>query len=630
MAKDKDQITDAYRAERKERLAKQAKQSGKKKASHEGGKQILGRVIAIALGAVVVGLALWGLLSHFGVPQRMTKAVYVDGKGYSQSELNFYYMAAYQAQINTASYYDQNYGEGSGSSLTGFDANVSPANQTTKDDDGNEISWADKLMNTAVDQLANVKRHVAAAEEAGITLDEDAEAEIQETLDTWKGYVEGKNYSLSTLLRSQYGSGVNVSMFTRILREQKLAEVFDEQKEKGFEEGVAEEEIVSIYEESVTDYDVVDLKLWQVSVETTAADEEAEDVPALEDVTGEALAETASEPALTEATSEADASKIDTIEKAQAEADAIVAEIKAVSNYNEDTFVEVVNKHVAAGDTTDYSDPARTSVEKVAMSTLTSNVSADAAKWAFENKGGAYTRQVGEISTFATTDGKSVYVVYVMKAPYQDNSLAASARHILIKFDAEAAEPASGEEVTDASGETVKTRAQAQAEAESILADYNNYVKDQNDGKADEDYFAELADKYSEDTGSVASQDGSANPNGSTGGLIADMVNNGSYVKNFEDWVFSEGDYAGQTRAEGDTAIIETEFGFHIMFYVGAHDEPTWKETIRENVASKAFEDWEKSFEDSFSDEDIVRKDRVVAKVQKNCLDDIEQRLTQS
>ena len=47
MAKEKDNMTDAYRAERKERLAKQAKKNGKKNPTHESGKRLIGNGLLV-------------------------------------------------------------------------------------------------------------------------------------------------------------------------------------------------------------------------------------------------------------------------------------------------------------------------------------------------------------------------------------------------------------------------------------------------------------------------------------------------------------------------------------------------------------------------------------------------------
>lgn len=61
--------------------------------------------------------------------------------------------------------------------------------------------------------------------------------------------------------------------------------------------------------------------------------------------------------------------------------------------------------------------------------------------------------------------------------------------------------------------------------------------------------FASLVKKYTEDLGSKE-----------TGGLIDNICRNRKYVQNFEDWAL-----AGHN--PGDTGIVETEYGIHIMYY---------------------------------------------------------------
>lgn len=94
-------------------------------------------------------------------------------------------------------------------------------------------------------------------------------------------------------------------------------------------------------------------------------------------------------------------------------------------------------------------------------------------------------------------------------------------------------------------------------EAEKILDEWKN-------GAATEESFAELANTYSEDGGS-----------NTTGGLYEGITRDSSYVENFLNWSVDE------TRAVGDTGIVQTEFGYHIMYFVGG--EPMWITAARSN-----------------------------------------------
>ena len=77
-------------------------------------------------------------------------------------------------------------------------------------------------------------------------------------------------------------------------------------------------------------------------------------------------------------------------------------------------------------------------------------------------------------------------------------------------------------------------------------------------GEATEDSFAALAEEYTQDPGSA-----------STGGLYEDVYP-GQMVTAFNDWCFDE------SRQPGDTDIVETDYGYHIMYFVRFTDTYEW------------------------------------------------------
>ena len=86
-----------------------------------------------------------------------------------------------------------------------------------------------------------------------------------------------------------------------------------------------------------------------------------------------------------------------------------------------------------------------------------------------------------------------------------------------------------------------------EGDGQAILDEWKN-------GDANEDTFAALAAEHSTDTASAQN-----------GGLITDILP-GQTVVEFNDWCFSE-------RQVGDTEVIESEFGFHIMYFAGRSDK---------------------------------------------------------
>lgn len=124
--------------------------------------------------------------------------------------------------------------------------------------------------------------------------------------------------------------------------------------------------------------------------------------------------------------------------------------------------------------------------------------------------------------------------------------LQSAVRHILIT-------PEGGTE--DENGEVTysdEEKAAAYAEAERILEEWKS-------GEATQESFAELANTYSKDGGS-----------NTTGGLYEDINADASYVEEFRAWAVDE------NRKVGDTGIVETEFGYHIMYFVSGEDYFTY------------------------------------------------------
>lgn len=132
-----------------------------------------------------------------------------------------------------------------------------------------------------------------------------------------------------------------------------------------------------------------------------------------------------------------------------------------------------------------------------------------------------------------------------------------SVRHILIADDEDPDAP----ELTD---EELK------AEAERILKEYKA-------GAMTEDSFAELAKKYSKDPGSAAQ-----------GGLYADMDEDlqARLAEEFREWFQKAG------RKPGDTGIVKTMFGYHIMYFVERSEEKAQDRAIKEILKDVFVEEW--------------------------------------
>ena len=157
--------------------------------------------------------------------------------------------------------------------------------------------------------------------------------------------------------------------------------------------------------------------------------------------------------------------------------------------------------------------------EVAALTTKATYVEDDAAsEWAFSD-----ARKVGDVFTEISED-KSTYSAYILVFPASlDHYNTVNVRHILL------------------SSATYGSDEAAKAKAEEILASF----------KGGADAFAALANEYSEDTGS--------NENGG----LYENVGMGEMVDEFDAWLFTEG------RKAGDTGIVKSDYGYHIMFFDG-------------------------------------------------------------
>lgn len=144
-------------------------------------------------------------------------------------------------------------------------------------------------------------------------------------------------------------------------------------------------------------------------------------------------------------------------------------------------------------------------------------------------------------------------------------------RHILVQLDNVAVNSDMTVSYTDKQWKTCL------AEAEAILNEWK-------DGKATAETFGELAMKYSKDTGTA-----------NYGGLC-EQVYEGEMVAPFNDWIFDK------TRQKGDTGIVKTVYGYHVMYFVDSQEE--WQSTARSNVIAEklnkliddGFEKWPAEF----------------------------------
>ena len=243
----------------------------------------------------------------------------------------------------------------------------------------------------------------------------------------------------------------------------------------------------------------------------------------------------------------------DTIEMTEEEQAAALEEAKTQAQ----AVAQEVEARLQAGEdpqtlSDEYGEELYSTV--ISSTRVGSSVNSAYSEWVFDS-----ARQNGDV-TLVEYDSGSMYYYYVVRFEGRalDDSPSASVRHILVSQETDEGADEPTQEQLDA----------ALAEAESLLAEWQA-------GEATEDSFAALAQSSSDDTGSATS-----------GGLISNITSTSSYVDSFKEWALDA------SRQPGDTGIVESEYGYHIMYYVSSGD-PTWKQTAASALREEDYTAWE-------------------------------------
>ncbi|MBQ8182510.1 MAG: peptidylprolyl isomerase [Clostridia bacterium] len=198
-----------------------------------------------------------------------------------------------------------------------------------------------------------------------------------------------------------------------------------------------------------------------------------------------------------------------------------------------------------------YKEDSNT-IEKGLVKSSLAQLSEDFANWTFDS-----ARKYGDINVFEVESQSAYYIAYIVSPAAKDTSVgSADVRHLLVKA-----------ETTDANGKDLSDKeveanfAAAKVEAEKILAEWKK-------GKATEDSFAALVKEKTDDAGSKE-----------TGGLYTGINSESQYVTEFRDWALA-------AHKPGDTDIVKTTYGYHIMYFVKS-EGVKWQTDARDALASE-------------------------------------------
>ncbi|MBQ7000691.1 MAG: peptidylprolyl isomerase [Oscillospiraceae bacterium] len=417
---------------------------------------------------------------------------------------------------------------GSYASLFGLDTTKALDEQIV--DEATGKTWADDFLDSAKENAKSIYAMADAAKAAGYTLPEaeaDAIASELETLDLYGamyGYGDGEQY-----LKAIYGTAASIKGYQEYRELSALASSY-----------------YNHYTETLT-YEDADLRA-----------KEAENFGAFSSYSFNSYYMSTSK-FLTGGTTDADGNTTYSEEETAASEAAVKAAAESLLSAAPKS-VEEFDAAIAALSVNEGTTAASTAY----TDTLYTNANTLYADWlaSADRKAGDMAIFPSE-STATNTDGTETttlsgyYVVFFNGST--DNSFALkNVRHILIT-----PEHSHEEGETHEDGETYSEEelSAAKATAEEILKGWQS-------GEATEEAFAQLANEKS------------ADGDGTTGGLY-ENVYPGQMVDSFEQWCYDA------SRKAGDTGIVESTYGYHIMYFVGDSDV-TYRDYQIENALRDA------------------------------------------
>ncbi len=403
---------------------------------------------------------------------------------------------------------------GSYALLFGLDL-TQPLNEQVTDTEAG-TTWADDFTEAAISNAVATYALVNAANAAGYTATEEELEQVDTTLSTYALYAVIYGYSSTEdYLKAIYGNGATEEGFREYCEMNILASSY-----------------YTYYNESLT-YEDADLR-----------ELESENYNAYSSYTYNSYYLAVSSFLEGGTTDEDGNTTYSEEEQAAALAAAEAAAASLTTNEDiqsaEDFDAAIAALSINADSETEVSSTAYTDTKYASLVSLHSDWVTDSSRQAGDMTYIASTSTSTDEDGNETTTTSGYYVLYFQSMSDNDYPLA-NVRHILVEYEGG---------TTDDDGNTTyseEEKAAALATAEEILAEWEA-------GEATEETFAALAVKNSADTGSAED-----------GGLY-ENVYPGQMVANFNDWCFAEG------RQAGDTGIVESDYGYHIMYYVGDSD----------------------------------------------------------
>lgn len=503
-------------------------------------------IIGIIVGVVAVILVAALLIWRSGVIPRHTTALTVKDVKYSVADMDYFYYSALNSTYQQQQYYLQIYQQLGypTDDLPSFDPTGDLTQQFVDPDAEEPQSYHDYFKESAKAVVTQITALLAAADEEGYTLSEDARKELDEEIANLDKQLVSSNYaSRSAYLKAAYGHSMTEKVFLRNMEKNALAQDYYTHKTEGMK-NYSDEDLESYYTANPD-------KLDSYTYNYVFFDGQPE---AKTDDNGNTIAATEKE-------------KADAMAEAEKKADELIAAVQAAEAA---TPAEGEEKKdfaaVAAGFTSN-----QTLQENILGAKISSTVYGE---WLMDS-----ARKDGDLEKLKM-EGQGWYVVQY-RSRARDDVNPVDVRHILFSTAVENPTPddSSTADVNEAEVAAEQYSEFVKAKAQKVLDEYLA-------GEQTAEAFGKLAEANSDDgrgdSGSLSA----------AGGLYTD-VHPGDMVAEFNDWIFDE------SRKAGDTGLVKTQFGWHVMYYQ-AKNEPGWKTQAQSDKSSSDQTQWMDSVEEGY------------------------------
>ena len=523
----------------------------------------VGTVAIVLCLVMLISVVAISVITESGFALRSTKAVQSENFTVTGPMMSYYFYQTYNTFLSQY---------GSIISYMGLDTSLSLKTQAAMGSEDGQ-TWFDYFMDPTIEQIENMLVYCEEAKTRGIELDAEDHADIDAALAELDAAAASYGYSSSSYISALYGAGVKKADVRAALELSQLAAKCSEVLTDEMTAAITDGEIDTYYTENPAEFLSADVLSYAFSTPKSDKDDEtykadSEEMKKLADelaacktadefklyvlnyLAGDNF-DTLYEDASEELTVDLLPSEADLATRRQQVIDACIANALEGKTAEETTSEDAVEE-MFSDITVSLTKTLTTVVDGMLLEGFawTDDEGNTAGLWASstDRKTGDTTVTEEDDTEENTDDENAGYTAtaYMMINPMKrDETNTRNVGHILF------------------TSSVYETDTAAEAKAQEIMAQFKA-------GAMTKDAFEALAKEYTEDSG-----------------VFYENVFPGQMVSEFEDWMFDA------ERKDGDVDIVKTQYGYHLMYYMGENaDSPAWKEVAKNSIVNEKLEAW--------------------------------------